>query len=125
MPKILLIEDESALQKALGNYLEMEGYEMISALDGSAGLELAEKEKPDLILLDLILPKMSGLEVLKKLKENSSTQTIPVIVLTNLGEVGYINETLKAGVDGIKAYLVKTDFTLEEVVEKIKQALKG
>ncbi len=121
MPKILLIEDESALQKALQSYLEREGYEMVGALDGQIGLELAEKEKPDLILLDLILPKINGFEVLKKLKENSLTESIPIIVLTNLEDLRHIDEALKSD---IKAYLVKAEYTLEEVVEKIKQTLK-
>lgn len=121
MKKILLIEDESALQKALRNYLETEGYEMISALDGQTGLEMTEKEKPDLILLDLILPKMNGFEVLKRLKENPLTKTIPVIVFTNLEELPNIDQALKMG---IEAYLVKAEYTLEEVIEKIKQVLK-
>jgi DNA-binding response OmpR family regulator len=119
--KILFIEDESALQKTFGDFLEREGFELISALDGEAGLKLAEKETPDLILLDLILPKMEGIEVLKKLKENSKTKDIPVIILTNLDDFEKLEKSLELGV---KAYLVKTDFTLEEVLQKIKEELK-
>ncbi len=119
--KILFIEDESALQKTFGDFLGKEGFELISALDGETGLKLAEKEIPDLILLDLILPKIEGIELLKKLRENPKTKDIPVIVLTNVEDFKKLQEALELGV---KAYLVKTDFTLEEVLEKIKQELK-
>jgi DNA-binding response OmpR family regulator len=119
--KILFIEDESALQKTFGDFLEKEGFELISALDGETGLKLAEKEIPDLILLDLILPKMEGTEVLKKLRENPKTKDIPVIVLTNVDDFEKLEKTLELRV---KAYLVKTDFTLEEVLQKIKEELK-
>jgi DNA-binding response OmpR family regulator len=119
--KILFIEDESALQKTFGDFLGKEGFELISALDGETGLKLAEKEAPDLILLDLILPKMEGVEVLKKLRENPKTKDIPVIVLTNVEDFEKLEKTLELG---IKAYLVKTDFTLEEVLQKIKGELK-
>jgi DNA-binding response OmpR family regulator len=119
--KILFIEDESALQKTFGDFLEKEGFELISALDGETGLKLAEKETPDLILLDLILPKMEGTEVLKKLRENPKTKDIPVIILTNVDDFEKLEKTLELGV---KAYLIKTDFTLEEVLQKIKEELK-
>ena len=121
MPKtILFIEDESALQKTFGDILSQEGYEMISALDGEKGLEMAKAKKPDLILLDLILPKIHGLEVLKKLKIEETTKEIPIIVLTNLEEIGDVGKALELGA---KTYLVKAQYILEEVVEKIKKAL--
>jgi len=119
--KILFIEDESALQKTFGDFFEKEGFKLISALDGETGLELVEKEIPDLILLDLILPKIEGIEVLKKLRENPKTKEIPVIVLTNVDDFGKLEKSLELGV---KSYLVKTDFTLEEVLQKIKEVLK-
>jgi DNA-binding response OmpR family regulator len=118
--KILFIEDESALQKTLGDVLTQEGYKMISALNGEIGLKLAKTKKPDLILLDLILPKLHGLEVLKKLKEDEETRDIPVIVLTNIEN---LNEVDKAIELGATTYLVKAQYSLEEVVEKIKKAL--
>ncbi len=120
MKKILFIEDESALQKNVGSALEKEGYEIISALDGETGLKLAQKEKPDLILLDVILPKMNGFEVLESLKEDKETKEIPVIILTNLEQMENIDRALELGA---KTYLVKTNYTLTEVVEKIKQTL--
>ena len=120
MKKILFIEDESALQKALEDILKQEGYKMISALDGETGLRLAESEKPDLILLDLILPKMRGFEVFKKLKEGSKTKNIPVIILTKLEGMKDINQAIELGAT---TYLVKTQYTMKEVIEKVKKAL--
>ncbi len=121
MKKILFIEDESALQKTFGEILSQEGYEMISALDGEAGLRLAKTKKPDLILLDLILPRVHGFDVLKQLKEDPKTKEIPVIVLTNLEGIEDVDKALELGAT---TYLVKAQYSLEEVVEKIKKALK-
>jgi DNA-binding response OmpR family regulator len=123
MKKILIIEDESALQKTLSDVLGQEGYEAASALDGEIGLRMAssgEEKKPDLILLDLILPKIHGFEVLKKLKENKETKDIPVIVLTNLEEMANVEKAIELGAT---TYLVKANYGLDEVVEKIKKTL--
>ncbi len=117
---ILFIEDELALQKTFGDILRRGGYEMISALDGETGLRLIKEKKPNLILLDLILPKINGFDVLKKTKENPETKEIPVIVLTNLEGVGDLDKVIELGAT---TYLVKTQYSLEEVVEKIKKAL--
>ena len=121
MPKtILFIEDESALQKTFGDILSQEGYEMISALDGEIGLRLAKTKKPHLILLDLILPKVHGFEVLRQLKEDPETKEIPIIVLTNLEGIKDIDKAIELGAT---TYLVKAQYSLEEVVQKIKKAL--
>jgi len=121
MPKkILFVEDESALQKTFGDVLVQEGYKVVSALDGEMGLKMAKTEKPNLILLDLILPKMHGFEVLKELKEDETTKDIPIIVLTNLESMGDVEKALELGAT---TYLVKASYTLEEVVTKIKKAL--
>lgn len=121
MPKIiLLIEDESALQKTFGEILKQEGYEMVSALDGEIGLRMAKVKKPDLILLDLVLPKMHGFEVLKALKEDKETKNIPVIVSTNLEGIEDVERAIELGAT---TYLVKAQYSLEEVVAKIKKAL--
>jgi DNA-binding response OmpR family regulator len=120
MKKILFIEDESALHKTFGEILAQEGYEMISALDGETGLRLARAKAPDLILLDLILPKVNGFDVLKELKADAQTKDIAIIVLTNLEGVGDIDKALELGAT---TYLVKAQYSLEEVVEKIKKAL--
>ena len=121
MKKILFIEDESALQKSIGEILGQDGYEISQALDGEAGLKLALEEKPDLILLDLILPKKDGFEVLKELKINDATKSIPVIVITNLEGTGDVEKVLELGAT---TYLVKANYTLNEVMQKIKEALK-
>jgi two-component system, OmpR family, alkaline phosphatase synthesis response regulator PhoP len=121
MPKkILFVEDESALQKTFGEVLMQEGYQVISAMDGEEGLRLAQTEKPDLILLDLVLPKLHGFEVLKKLKEDSSTEDIPVIVLTNLESTGDVEKAVELGAT---TYLVKANYDLEDVLKKVKDAL--
>ncbi|MBI2451315.1 MAG: response regulator [Parcubacteria group bacterium] len=118
--KILFIEDEATLQKAIGTFLEAEGYEIISVLDGEAGIARANKDMPDLILLDLILPKKDGFEVLAELKTNEATKKIPVIVLTNLEGIGYVDRAIELGAT---TYLVKANYTLEEVIQKVKEAL--
>lgn len=118
--KILIIEDEATLQKALNDVLAQEGYEVLGALDGASGLDLAKKEKPDLILLDIILPKIDGFDVLKGLKEGGSK--IPVIVLTNLSDINDIQKALDLGAT---TYLIKADFHLEDVLKKVKEVLKG
>lgn len=119
--KILFIEDESALQRAVTSALSEKGYEVLSAIDGEAGLELAKKEVPDLILLDLVLPKKDGFEVFTELKQDHATQKIPVIILTNLGG----NQDVERAIElGAKTYLIKTNYRLGEVVEKIAQTLE-
>jgi len=120
MKKILFVEDEANLQKTFVDVLGTEGYQVVSALDGEIGLRLAETQKPDLILLDLILPRVHGLEVLKKLKENPLTQKIPVIILTNVEEVQEIEKALELGAT---TYLVKTNYALSDVIDKIKKVL--
>lgn len=120
MKTILFIEDESALQKTVGEILKQEGYEVISALNGEVGLKLAQRKTPDLILLDLVLPKLHGFKVLKKLKENSETKNIPVIVLTNLEGIEDIDKAIELGA---QSYLVKAQYELKELVEKVKKIL--
>ncbi|MBL7154931.1 MAG: response regulator [Candidatus Portnoybacteria bacterium] len=121
MKTILFIEDEPFFQKAVGQFLEKEGFQTKSALDGQVGLALAKKFKPDLILLDLILPKQDGFEVLKELKKDATTKDIPVIILTNLEGGTDVEKALSLGAT---TYLVKANYELEEVVKKIKQTLK-
>ena len=119
--KILFVEDEPTLQKAVGEILTQEGFQVFSALDGEKGLELIKKEKPDLILLDLILPKKDGFEVLKEMKENEELKNIPVIVLTNLEGMGDVEKALSLGAT---TYLIKANYELDDVVKRIKQILE-
>ena len=120
MKKILFIEDESALQTAFTDTITKGGYQAFSALDGEIGLNLAIKEMPDLILLDLILPKVDGFAVLESLKKNPALAHIPVIVLSNLGEASDIQRAIELGA---QSYLVKTNYTLAEVIAKIRATL--
>lgn len=121
MKKILFVEDDNILQKAVGEILKKEGFEVISAFDGIGGLELSKREKPDLILLDLILPRLDGFSLLKELREKPETVNIPVLVLTNLEDLESLQRVVELGV---KDYLVKSEYSLEEVVKKIKETLK-
>lgn len=118
--KILFVEDEEALQKTLGDLLRREGYEVISALDGKSGLKLAKESDPDLILLDLILPKIHGFDVLKEIKADPKTKDIPLIVLTNLEGMGDVEQALELGAT---TYLVKANYSPNEVLEKIRRVL--
>jgi len=121
MKKILFIEDEEALQITFGDILQREKYEVIKALDGEIGLRLAKSEKPDLIILDLVLPKIHGFEVLKTLKKDKETKDIPVIILTNLERPKDVEQALDLGAT---TYLVKTNYGLEDVIDKVKKVLK-
>lgn len=120
--RILVIEDEATLQKALVEMLEQSGYEVASALDGERGWELVKEQKPDLILLDIILPKMDGFDVLKNIKGNPETAAVPIIILTNLGDLSNIQKALELGAS---TYLVKADFHLDDVLKKVEATLLG
>lgn len=122
MKKILFIEDEPALQRALSAELEKKEYQALSALDGDIGVRMAQEEKPDLILLDIILPKKDGIEVLKVLRLDERTSRIPVIILTNLEASQDVERAIALGAAG---YLIKAEYKPADVVEKIEQTLKG
>ncbi|HCX27569.1 MAG TPA: response regulator [Candidatus Portnoybacteria bacterium] len=117
---ILLIEDEPILQKTLSAALQQEGYDIKNALDGEIGLNLAKEIKPDLILLDLILPKMDGFEVLDALKGDDALKQIPVIVLTNLESPQDIEKALAKGAT---TYLVKANYELKNIIAKIQETI--
>jgi len=121
MSKILFIEDERTLQKTVGEVLLQEGFEVLAAEDGEAGLRMAQSEKPDLILLDLILPKKDGFEIIEELRKDPATANLKIIVLTNLGGSEDVERAISLGAT---TYLVKADYELEEVVSKIKEFLK-
>lgn len=120
MKTILLIEDEAALQKTMGDVLSQEGYKILSALDGEVGVRIAKEKIPDLILLDLVLPKMMGFEVLQRLRKDEATKDIPVIVLTNLENLENVQQATNLGAT---TYLIKANYELQEVVLKVKTAL--
>ena len=121
MKKILVAEDEPILNKALSEFLTEAGFEIISAFDGGEAAELAKAEKPDLILLDIILPKKDGYEVLDELRSDEKTTKIPIILLTNLESAENIQ---KAFDKGATTYLVKSNYKLEDIAKKIKEILE-
>ncbi len=119
--KILVVEDDKFLRELIIQKLIKEDYETLEAVDGEEGIKKIKEEKPDLVLLDLILPGIDGFEVLSKKKEDSSLDQIPVIILSNLGQKEDVERGLKLGaVD----YLIKAHFTPGEIIEKAKNALK-
>jgi len=121
MAKILIVEDDRFLRELIARKLKNEGYEVLEAVDGEEGLKRIKEEKPDLILLDLILPGIDGFEVLAKAKEDPDTTQIPVIILSNLGQREEVEKGLKLGAID---YLIKAHFTPGEIIEKIKNILR-
>jgi len=116
--KVLLIEDDLALLKIYSNKLKANNYEISVATTGKEGLHKIITEKPDVVLLDIILPEKDGFMVLEEMKINPETKKIPVIILSNLGQEADIQRGKKLGaVD----YLVKSDVSLMDLVEKVKK----
>jgi len=117
----LIIEDDLVLQKALCEYLVSEGFKVKCASDGEEGVAMANQEKPDLILLDIVLPKKDGYEVLTEVRAGQDTKNIPIVLLTNLGSIADVEKALELGAT---TYLVKADYKLEEVTAKVKEILE-
>ncbi len=121
MPKILIIEDDPVFQQTLGEFLRTDGFEVFGAVDGEEGIKLAQERSPELVLLDIILPKKNGYEVIAELKKEPATKNIPIVLLTNLGGAQDVEKALELGAT---TYLVKSDYKLEEIARKIKEILK-
>lgn len=119
--KIMIVEDDSFVMDIYQTKLEQEGYEVVGAANGVEALKKLQEIRPDLILLDIIMPYMDGLEVLKKIKDDQGLRNIPIILLTNLSQKEEIDKGLGLGADD---YLIKSHFTPSEVLEKIKIQLK-
>jgi len=121
MPQnILVVEDDKFLRELMSQKLIKENYNVSEAVDGEEGLKKVKEEKPDLVLLDLILPGIDGFEVLARMREEQGVAKIPVIILSNLGQKEDIEKGLSLGaVD----YLVKAHFTPGEIIGKIKRVL--
>jgi CheY-like chemotaxis protein len=120
MAKILLVEDEELLRKIYRKKLELGNFEVEIAADGEEGLATARRFKPDLILLDIIMPKLNGIEVLKKIKADPLINWIPVVMLTNLATGAAIQECLEAGALG---YIIKSDWTPSKLLGEVKKFL--
>ncbi|OGF51919.1 hypothetical protein A3I27_01025 [Candidatus Giovannonibacteria bacterium RIFCSPLOWO2_02_FULL_43_11b] len=119
--KILIIEDDKFLRDLMSQKLVKEGFNVKEALDGEDGLKIALEETPDLILLDLILPRIDGFEVLERIKKNEKLSDLPVLILSNLGQKADVQRAMSMGA---QEFLIKSNFTLGEIVEKIKTILK-
>lgn len=120
--KILVIEDEKVLSELLEKKIKEEGYEAFIAMDGEEGLELMKKEKPDLVLLDIIMPKMDGFRVMEEMNKDPelNLKKIPVVIVSNSGQPVEIDRALALGV---RDYLIKTQFDPMEVIDKIKKQI--
>lgn len=116
--KILIVEDEDILAKVLQEKLEDDNFKVSVAYDGVSALSMIKNLKPDMVLLDLLLPKMSGLEVLASIKKDDDLSNIPVIILSNLSNDPEVKKALSMGaVD----YMVKTKHPINEVIEKVNK----
>jgi CheY-like chemotaxis protein len=121
MPKkILIIEDEEILMNLLQRKLIQEGYDVAIARDGDEGLKLMKEIFPDLILLDILMPRMGGIEVMEAMQKDSDLKNIPVVIISNSGQPVEID---KAQSLGAKDWLIKTEFDPQEVVEKVKKQI--
>ena len=119
--KILIIEDDLFLLEIYAHKFSDADFDIVTALDGESALEVAHKEKPDVILLDLILPKIDGLEVLRLLKKDKEFSSIPVVILTNRGEKDLVEKAVKLGA---AAFITKITYTPTEVVSKVKSIVE-
>jgi len=119
--RILIVEDDVALRNVYEMRLKLDGYDVIVAGDGEEGLSIAVKEKPDLVMLDLMMPKISGMDVLDILKSTPETKKIPVIILTALTQESVKTKGFVFGADD---FMVKSESKLEEIVGKVKSLLK-
>ena len=118
MKKLLIVEDEKILSEMYQDTFSGAGYEVFVAFTVEEGVELAKEKKPDLILLDILLPKETGINFLRKIKKYPQLADIPVVAFSNFDDPKTRAEAVSLG---IKAYLLKTDFTPKEIVEKIKE----
>jgi len=120
MKKILIVEDEKILAEMYKDKFTEAGFEVFLALEAKEGLKLAKKERPDLIILDILLPRENGITFLTWLRKDSETASIPVVAFSNYDDPATKREAAKLGV---KEYLIKTNYTPSEIVAKIKQLL--
>jgi CheY-like chemotaxis protein len=119
-PRVLLAEDDRILRKAGETSLRRKGYSVIPALDGEDALAKAFAHQPDLILLDVMMPKMQGFDVLARLKSDATTRDIPVIMLSNLEQEAEVRRSIEGGA---RSYLVKSNVPLDELAERVAEVL--
>lgn len=121
MSKLLLVEDDELIVRLYEKLFKLEGFDIATANNGQAGLDHLKNDKPDVILLDVMMPEMNGLEMLSKLKEDENTKGIPVVVLTNVADVSIANEAISRGA---VLSLVKSETEPEDVVASVKGVLE-
>lgn len=121
---LLIVEDEKILINTLEEKLVSEGFEVLKASDGGEGLKLALSKHPDLILLDLLMPKVDGLTMLKELRKDSWGKNASVIILTNVESSDKVAETASLGFGNMFEYMLKTNWSLDEMVSRIKEKLQ-
>lgn len=119
--KIVIVEDDKFLADSIKAKLQQEGYRVVEAADGKAGLDAINREKPDLVVLDLIMPVMSGNTMLHELRKIPAYSTLPVVVLTNAGTVDNMHNTMFY--DHAVDFIVKSNVTLEEIAVRVKRYL--
>ena len=122
MPKILIIDDDAFLSSIYKQRFEADGFEVVIAVSGEDGLRMAAEKKPDVILLDLLMPRMDGFQVLERLKRDPVTSGIPVFIFTNLGQPGDIERCKSLGAAG---YAIKAQTLPEETVKQVKKLLSN
>lgn len=120
MKKILIIDDDPIFQKAMSVKLELLTYQVITASDGEEGLSKTISEKPDLILLDIKMPKLDGIGFLKKLRASKDAPSIPILITSNLSTIDKISEGVSLG---IKGYIIKSNETLDTIVKEVETIL--
>ncbi len=118
--KILIIEDEELMYSLLQKKLTAVGYDVSISKDGEEGLEKMKEEKPDLILLDIVMPKKGGFEVMEEMQKDETLRNIPIVIISNSGQPVELN---KAKELGAKDWLIKTEFDPQEVIEKVKKQI--
>ena len=120
--KILIIEDNESYLTIISQKLSIEKYEVITAQDGQEGIQKVTDNQPDIVLIDLLLPKMNGIEVIEKIRENNAGRTLPLIILTNINPDDEILQKITENKPAY--YLIKPEVTLDDIAEKIKNVLQ-
>lgn len=117
---VLIVEDEQSMQRALKNKLEHAGFSVQTASDGEGAIAALQAGKPDLVLLDLIMPKLDGISVLRQMKADDKLRPVPVVILTNLSSGDKVAEAMQLGTFD---FLVKANYSLDDVLRKVMERL--
>ena len=121
-PKVLLVEDDPFMSNLLSTELAREGFAVVYAPNGEEAIARFKESRPDVMVIDVLLPKKNGIEALREIRALEGGRAVPAIILSNVEESGYVAEAEKLG---IKAYLIKANVQLPEIAAKVKEALKG